>query len=74
MTLRRDVTCPRCHGAATIEEIDGPAMRAARKRKGLSLRALAERLDLSAMYVCDVENGRRKATVEVMREIERLLK
>lgn len=37
----------------------GQAMRARRKKAGLSLRETAERMDLSAPYLCDLELGRR---------------
>ncbi len=37
----------------------GHAMRERRKKAGLSLRTLAERMGLSAPYLCDLELGRR---------------
>jgi ribosome-binding protein aMBF1 (putative translation factor) len=40
----------------------GAALRAARERKGLSLRQCASRLKLSAPYLSDVELGRRGMT------------
>ena len=37
----------------------GDAIRWARKQARMTLRALAEKLDVSAPYLCDVEHGRR---------------
>jgi transcriptional regulator with XRE-family HTH domain len=37
----------------------GQAIREAREKKGISLRELARRLDVSAPYISDVEHGRR---------------
>jgi len=40
-------------------QVLGEAIRAARLAKGMSLRALADALDVSAPFLCDVELGRR---------------
>lgn len=45
----------------------GDALREGRERLGLSLRALAEKLNVSHGYIFDVEDGRRTASEELLR-------
>jgi predicted transcriptional regulator len=42
--------------------IDGDKLRQAREATGLTMRALAERIGVSAPYLCDLEKNRRTAT------------
>ena len=44
-----------------------------RQWRGLSLRALASRLGLSAGYLSDIENGRKAGSLETLRAIAREL-
>jgi transcriptional regulator with XRE-family HTH domain len=44
----------------------GVYLRLVRKRAGLTLRALAKKLDCSAAYICDIEHGRRAAPPEAL--------
>lgn len=68
MIRTRKRPCPRCNGSGRIAVVDGDDLRKARMDAGLSLRALAGRAKppLSAMYLCDVENGRRNASARVL--------
>ena len=58
--------CPKCNGMSEILVTDGATLRATRKRAGLSLRALGERIGVSAAYLCDVEKGARNGTKRVL--------
>lgn len=51
--------CPCC--GAMRPAINGEWLRASRKRMGLSLREMGKKAELSAMFLCDVEKGRRRA-------------
>ena len=53
--------CPRCGGSGKVmdDKKIGALMRDIRKKAGVSLRAVALQLGLSAAYVCDLELGRR---------------
>jgi len=53
--------CPLCGGCGLVADPKqiGAALRQQREYSGLSLREVARRMKLSAMYVCDLEHGRR---------------
>ena len=55
------LVCPRCGGTGRLpdDRVMGAQMRERRQRAGLSLRALAKRLGLTASYLSDLERGRR---------------
>lgn len=42
----------------------GEAMRQRRKKAGISMREVARRMEVSAMFICDLERGRRNWTEE----------
>lgn len=48
-------------GPPSIDQQIGNAIRLARESAGMTLRALAAQLDLSAPFLSDVEHGRRNA-------------
>lgn len=55
-------TCRRCGGSGKepdLQEIGG-RIRDARVNAGLTLRELARRLDMSPVYISDIENGNRE--------------
>jgi transcriptional regulator with XRE-family HTH domain len=58
--------CRKCGG--TGKELDptrvGHEMRRLRKKKGIGLRDMAKRMDISAPYLSDLELGRRDWTEE----------
>ena len=54
--------CPWCHGTGYRHTVDGDQIRRWRKAARLSLRATAALAKCSAMYVCDIEGGRRRPT------------
>jgi DNA-binding transcriptional regulator YiaG len=56
----RKSTCPHC--GATQKVVDGGSLRKIREHAGLSVRAIARRLSMSAAYISDVELNRRNVT------------
>ncbi len=56
--------CPKCNGTGRIP--DPERLRKVRLKKGLSLRAMAESIGVSAAYLSDVELGRRAATRKII--------
>ena len=44
----------------------------AREQLGLGIRAFAEKLGVSASYLCDIEKGRRDLTIELAYAIQEL--
>lgn len=68
--------CIRCHGSG--QEPDpkalGEAMRAKRERTGKSLRAVAEKMKISAPYLSDLERGNRLFSPEHVVRFEAALK
>lgn len=64
--------CPYCEGRGGGWTAKPAALRRARRASGLSLREMGKRIGLSAMYLCDVERGRRNATERIVQAYERL--
>ncbi len=60
------VPCPTCGGCGLIPK-DGSAWRTARKRLGLSQRAVAEAMGVSHAYIGELERGTRRMTADVRR-------
>lgn len=58
------VQCPTCGGIGAIPK-DGSAWRTARKRLGLSQRAVAEAMGVSHAYIGELERGTRRMTADV---------
>lgn len=52
-----DRPCSHCGMPHTV--LNGAWLRERRKRAGYSLRAFAERVGVSAAYICDIEHNRR---------------
>ena len=51
--------CPRCYGAGYLHRISGAWLRRVRTARGVTLRAVARRVGVSATFLSDVERGRR---------------
>jgi len=52
--------CPRCKGLGKLPGAsEARSLKQDRKRTGLSLRAVAKKLNVSHVYLCDIENHRR---------------
>lgn len=72
----KTVRCKRCRG--TGREFDlasvGEQMARFRKRAGLSGREMARRLGISAMYLCDLERGRRQWNREFLTNYKKCLR
>lgn len=51
---------------------NGARLRGLRQQAGISLRAMARRLKLSAAYICDVELNRRKPNEKIVAAYEAL--
>lgn len=56
------VPCDACDGKGTWQIITPESLRKTREDAGVSLRAMAKRLNFSAAYISDVEHGRRNCT------------
>lgn len=70
-----DLACPHCQGTGRIPDpvAVGAELRAARKRAGLTQRAMARILGISFGYLCDIEKGRRIATHQRARAWAKLM-
>lgn len=72
-------SCPSCDGAGTVPHPVnyGADLRRRRQEKGLSLAALAEKVEISAQYLCDLELGRRPmfhpAAKDLIKRLEAVL-
>lgn len=66
--------CPHCLGKGYIinQSTFGGELREKRIAAGISLRAMAERLDISAAYLSDLERGNRKWAPEFLKGYEKL--
>jgi transcriptional regulator with XRE-family HTH domain len=51
--------CPTCGGDGRTRLVNPDWLRMKRNGAGLTLRDVAKRLHISAVYVCDIELGRR---------------
>lgn len=53
--------CPECGGCGLVADPAriGERLRQCREQHGLSAREVASRMGYSAMYICDLEHGRR---------------
>ncbi len=58
--------CPTCNGKGQVPDpaIDGAKLRKKRERANLTLRLIAERMDVSVAFLSMVENGKRRFTPE----------
>lgn len=63
---RRSEPCPHCEGTGQRSVVAGIELAKVRKRSGLSLRKLADRIGVTAAYLHDVEHERRRATDRVI--------
>ena len=66
----RTIQCGACGGQ--VQMIDGQWLRYGRERCGVSLRAVARGLKLSAAFVSDVELNRRRCNPKMLAYYERL--
>ena len=66
----RRAKCPCCDGI--IYRVNGAWLRVKRQQAGLSVRAFARQLDLSAPYISDIELNQRGCTHEIQMAYERL--
>lgn len=57
--------CPRCGGSGTV--LSGTWARRRRLSTGMSLRAVATRMEITASYLCDLELGHRPFNPEMER-------
>lgn len=53
-------TCTECHGDGSIKNYNPEWLKQRRKEMGFTLRELGKRIGFSAMYLCDIELGRRR--------------
>ena len=59
--------CKQCNGIGKVTTVNGKWIREIRKSSGMSLRKVASKLGLSAMYICDMEHGRRKVSLKLIK-------
>lgn len=76
MRIRQTRPCERCGGTGERENAAyrGQQMRKRREATGLSLRRVAELMELSAAYVSDLELGRRDWNEKLVKAYERVLR
>lgn len=63
-------SCPTCGSPRSV--VNGAWLREQREAAGLSLRELGARLNFSAVYLSDVERGRRNCTPSIRANYEAL--
>ena len=75
MNKNQYLKCSKCGGSGQILNpvIEGAAYRSTRIKRGLSLREVARRMNISAMYLCDLERGRRAWHDEIRNKIEKAM-
>ena len=64
--------CSKCQALLPAGETNPDWVRHVRINAGVSLREMAKRIGISAAYMCDIENGRRKCPDRVRDEIRQL--
>lgn len=69
---KRKVRCKTCLGAGIIVLVKPESLRAVRESACISIRAMADKLDLSAPYLSDIERGRRNCTSKVEKAYAKL--
>jgi len=69
----KTLPCPYCRGTGQIpdDRAVGAEMRRLRERSGKSLRAVAGRLGVSAAYLSDLEQGRRRWSEARIKDFQR---
>jgi predicted transcriptional regulator len=72
MSVFSIVKCGRCDGTGKVHMADLTGMRKARDRAGLTLVEMAERLNLSASYIHDIEHGKRACPKDVLEAYQKL--
>lgn len=72
MALRKLKACNHCKGVGLVDSFDHEELRHIRERAGISLRAMAIRLKLSAPYLSDIERGNRNCTEDIGSAYEKL--
>lgn len=67
--------CAHCNGSGLAPDLraEGVELRRARKAAGLSLRALASHLNLSAAFLSDVERGNRRLSSKNRKRLQTVL-
>lgn len=65
------VRCPTCR-RSWLKKIDPASLRAVREARGISLRSMADSMDMSPAYLSDVELGKRNVTERVLAEYRKL--
>lgn len=70
--LTRLMVCEACCGDGEIRMADAPALRRAREKSGVTLRAMAKRVKVSAPFISDVELGRRGCPDYILKAYQKL--
>lgn len=68
--------CPQCGGAGKVSDPAqiGARLKREREAAGITGREMARRMDYSAMYICDLEHGRRDWKAELIEAYVKALK
>lgn len=59
--------CDHCNATGMVERVNPKWLREMRQSAGISLRAMAKRLDISAPFLSDVELGRRNPNIAILK-------
>lgn len=66
--------CPACQGEGSVPDDGvGPLLRTEREQAGITRKAMADRVGISASYLYDLELGKRRWTNEVMHKYQEVL-
>ena len=69
------MSCPKCAGTGSVIDprMQGQQMRELRVKKGIAVREVARRMNLSAPYISDIELGRRAFNTDLIQRYKQAL-
>lgn len=75
VSVLMSMPCDKCAGTGLMNDprVTGQMLRKEREQAGMSLRAMAQKVQRSAAYLSDLERGRRNWSEEKIAEYRRIL-
>ncbi len=71
--LEREEHCPACNGRGSHRVLDGGELRALRLEIGMEAKALAEKVGISAPYLCNLEFRKKKLNLPLADQLLKAL-
>lgn len=72
MKFYEKIECMKCGGTGSISRVSPAELRRRRIASGMSLRAVAKKLDLSPMFISEVERGTRNPNMGIIAFYQKL--